>query len=112
MLGEFLWIVARKTFVEVLGVLLFFAVIHLVNHLIIKGKAAEAIFMISDELYFAHLVHQQVGFVLIKLLINRGVNCNLSIILLAFVFVAVLATVHYFVNKTVDRRLAHRVGRS
>jgi hypothetical protein len=40
-LGEFMWIGAHKSFIEMLAVLLFVAVIYLGNHLKIKGRAAE-----------------------------------------------------------------------
>ena len=107
MLGEFLWIGARKAFIEILAVSLFTGVIYLGNHLKTEGRTAEILFMISNESYFIYLIHQQVGFVLIKTMISHGINCNYSVFI-AFSFVASLAAVHYCVRKTAGKKLINK----
>ncbi|MCR4766631.1 MAG: acyltransferase [Saccharofermentans sp.] len=105
--GEFLWIGVRKTSIEIFAVVLFSAFIFWGKHIRIKGCVAKFIFIVSTESYFIYLVHQQVGFVFIKSMINHGINCNLSIFI-AFLFVAILAGIHYCINKVINLRVLHK----
>ncbi len=103
LLGEIFWCTLSDFLID-LGTLLFFLlVVFFGGFLRLDGKRSALVQTVALESFFIYLIHQRLGFLVLKWLIDRGVNCNLSVFF-AILFVAVLAYLHYLLRSLLAKR--------
>lgn len=89
LLGEFLWFGKNKVLAEIAGFGVFAVVVLFGGKLRIGAKLERIIGSAAGESYYVYLIHQQVGFVIMKALISSGINCNAAILLtMAIIFLS------------------------
>lgn len=109
MFGEFLWCSVKDSLIDCLAVALFLPVVWFGSRLHFHQKLSAVIRSVALESFFIYLVHQRIGFLLMKWLIDRGVNCNLAV-LITILFVAVLAVIHNLLHRFLKTRARQRTA--
>ena len=89
-----------KSVVEIASIVLFAIVVRYGNFVHVDDIFEQTIRNIAGETYFIYLFHQQIGFVLMKWLINYGLNCNRTV-MTTFIFVAIIGWFHYQITEKV-----------
>ena len=64
------------------------------NKNLCRSRISSVIGVVACESYFIYLIHQQIGYIVLKSTIDIGVNCNVAVIL-AFLTVAAITILHY-----------------
>ncbi|MBR5093669.1 MAG: acyltransferase [Oscillospiraceae bacterium] len=93
--GEFFWFDERKVLAEMAGFAVFAMVLCFGGRLQLGPSAESFLGKIAGESYYVYLIHQQIGFVIIKCLISLKVNCDLAVLLtIGIIFIS--ACLHHF----------------
>lgn len=110
-LGEFLWIGTIKSLFEIIALIVFVIFVLLGNKLSFNSTLQGIIHSVSSESYFVYLIHQQVGFVFLKFILNIGINCTLAL-LFTFIFIIILSTCHFYAVRLFNYYIKHNYSKS
>jgi peptidoglycan/LPS O-acetylase OafA/YrhL len=107
LVGEFLWMAPDKAIVEIVAVCAVLAVVLFGGRIHCSSKVSSVIGYVAGESYFIYLIHQQIGYIILKTLVDIGVNCHIALIIV-ILSIAVLAITHYVGSTALNRAYRNR----